>query len=72
MESEHIAGDMNNMLTGFSKESGVYQIKNMRPRMKNIKISKVISDHPILIYQMNIFIPLHEGYEEINIFIKIY
>ena len=67
---EHIAGDMNNMRTGLTKESGVYHIKNMGKKIKNTKVPNIISDHPILIYEMNIPIPLRGEFEEITTFDK--
>ena len=41
---------MNNMRRGFTKDSGVYHIKNMGKKIKNIKVPNIISDRPILIY----------------------
>ena len=69
-QSDHIAGDMNKMNTGFTIYSNVYHIKNMEKRINKINIPKIISDHPMLIYQMRIPIPLKDIYEEIKIFDK--
>ena len=69
-QSEHIAGDMNKTNTGFSIDSKVYHIKNMGKRLLNINIPKIISDHPMIIYQMNIPIPFNEQHEIIKIFDK--
>ena len=68
MEKKHKEDDMNNMVTKFSKKSGVHHIKNMRKKIKNIKVPKVIIDHPIIIYQMNMTITLCEEFEEIDTF----
>ena len=69
-QSEHIAGDMNKTNTGFAVESNVYHIKNMGKKITKINIPKIISDHPMLIYQMNIPIPYREQYEQIELFDK--
>lgn len=69
-QSEHIAGDLNKMNTGFTIESNIYHIKNMGKRINKINLPKIISDHPMLIYQMNIPIPLKNNFEEITIFDK--
>jgi len=65
-QSEHIAGDMNKMNSGFSIDSNVYHIKNMGKKIQNINIPKIISDHPMIIYQMNIPIPYNEQQEIIK------
>ena len=69
-QSEHIAGDMNKMNTGYTIDSNVYHIKNMGKRVDKINLPKIISDHLMLIYQMNIPIPLKGSYEEITFFDK--
>ena len=69
-QSEHIAGDMNKTNRGFSIDSKVYHIKNMGKRLLNINIPKIISDHPMIIYQMSIPIPFNEQHEIIKIFDK--
>ena len=61
---------MNNMKTNFTKESNVYHIKNMGTKINKITLPKIISDHPMLIYQMNIPIPFKEEFEEITLFDK--
>ena len=69
-QSEHIAGDMNKMKTGYTIESNVYHLKNMGKKKDKIIIPKNISDHPILIYQMSIPIPFKEEHEQITIYDK--
>ena len=61
---------MNKMNTGYTIDSNVYHIKNMGKRVDKINLPKIISDHPMLIYQMNIPIPLKGSYEEITFFDK--
>ena len=58
------------MNTGYAIDSNVYHIKNMGKRINKINLPKIISDHPMLVYQMNIPIPLKGSYEEITIFDK--
>ena len=61
-DSEHIIGDLNKQQTGLEKK-GVYHFKNMGKIIQTIEIPKKISDHPILIFQTEIPIPLKEKYE---------
>ena len=61
---------MNKMNTGYAIDSNVYHIKNMGKRINKINLPKIISDHPMLVYQMNSPIPLKGSYEEITIFDK--
>ena len=56
---------MNNMIMRFTKDSGVYPINK---NIKKYKKTEYYTDHPILIYQMNIPISLIEEYEEITTF----
>ena len=70
-QSEHIAGDMNKMNSCFSIDSNVYHIKNMGKKIHTINIPKIISDHPMIIYQMSIPIPFKEPQEIIKVFDKI-
>ena len=61
-DSEHIIGDLNKLETGYEKQ-GVYHFKNMGKIIQIIEIPKKISDHPLLILQTEIPIPLKEKYE---------
>ena len=69
-QSEHIAGDMSKINSSFSIDSNVYHIKNMGKKIHTINIPKIISDHPMIIYQISIPIPFNKQQEIIKIFNK--
>ena len=58
---------MNKMNSGFSIDSSVYHIKNMGKKIHTINNPKIISDHPMIIYQMSIPIPFNKQQEIIKI-----
>ena len=63
--SEHIIGDLNQLDTGFEKIGKIYHMKNMGKIINKIEIPKKISDHPMIILQMEIPIPMKEKYQTI-------
>ena len=58
------------MNSSFSIDSNVYHIKNMGKKIHTINIHKIISDHPMIIYQMSIPIPFNKQQEIIKISYK--
>ena len=51
-DSEHFGGDLNNMKTDLPKLEKVYHIKNIGKLMETKKVPISLSDHPILIFQI--------------------
>lgn len=51
-DSEHFGGDLNNMNTGLPKIEKVYHIKNTGKLIETKKVPNSLSDHPILIFQI--------------------
>ena len=66
-ESEHIAGDLNQLRTNFEKIANVYHIKNMGQISKIIPIPNKISDHPLIILKLEVPIKTKDNFEKINI-----
>ena len=69
-ESEHFGGDLNKMNSGCDILEKVYHIKNLGKLIESKKLPNIISDHPILLFELEINIPTKNEYYKITILDK--